>query len=310
MSLKRKSCDGLDKVNCDQLKIQKTIITSDASVRQDVNFPDTSGTIALTTDIPSISNLVTTDTTQTITGEKKFTNTTSFVTQGFLGGEGAIQIVSNSNPLLHAELSYTGNVFSPLFLLPVDAGGPEPLVSDNSVSVLTNKKLISNSCIFADTTDQTKRIRFDSSGQVANSLATFRSGTGTFTYQFPNRNDTMVSRGGAESITSKTFLASRIGTNGTALSMLIQGSFTYSGAIPGGAQYSIGDITLPVGFTTLPSVSLCAVTPSGGPGNWDRVLLVVNGANFTTTNVSVLATNFGGGATSGTATILFTITGV
>jgi hypothetical protein len=74
MSAKRKTCDGLDVVSVDQLKVGKTRIQTDATQLRTLTLPDASGTVALTTDVPTITNMVTTDTAQTISGVKTFSS--------------------------------------------------------------------------------------------------------------------------------------------------------------------------------------------------------------------------------------------
>lgn len=69
---KRRSCDGLEAVQADVIQLRKTRLSSLATEQREVNFPDADGTVALTSDIPSMVNTVTTDTTQTITGAKTF----------------------------------------------------------------------------------------------------------------------------------------------------------------------------------------------------------------------------------------------
>ncbi len=66
-----------------------------------ISFPDASGTVALTSQIPSLANYVTLDTTQTITGQKTISraaNAFSGTTQSFLidGGAGQAAVTYNS----------------------------------------------------------------------------------------------------------------------------------------------------------------------------------------------------------------------
>lgn len=69
---KRRSCDGLEAVQADIIQLRKTRLSSLATEQRAIHFPDADGTVALSDEIPSMVNTVTTDTTQTITGAKTF----------------------------------------------------------------------------------------------------------------------------------------------------------------------------------------------------------------------------------------------
>lgn len=69
MCCKRKTNDNLDSINVQTLKIGKTKCTSTATVNRTLTLPDTDGQLAVVS-----TNLVTTDTTQVISGAKTFTN--------------------------------------------------------------------------------------------------------------------------------------------------------------------------------------------------------------------------------------------
>jgi hypothetical protein len=211
---KRKTCDGLETVNVDTLKVGKTRVNSEATVLQNVVFPDASGTLALTTDVPV--NVVTTDTTQTVSGSKTLsaplvisnaTDSTSAVTgalqvaggiyvggnslfagkptfvttNGIPGGE-AVRVLSTTSPyqtkLYSVNTAYDTSLYYPEF------NGIDRLVSTASVDNLTNKS-ISGASSFKSTVQPYYRTTATNAGQEVGSggITTLTFWTGTTSSQ-------------------------------------------------------------------------------------------------------------------------------
>ena len=63
---------NLTSLNIDNIQLGKTYIAGSTGAEKNLILPSSSGTIALTSDIPSTANFVTTNTSQSITGDKSF----------------------------------------------------------------------------------------------------------------------------------------------------------------------------------------------------------------------------------------------
>ena len=68
------TCDLLNRVECDRIKIKRTKIIADSTVVT-ITLPSVDGTVALTSQIPSLSNYVDLTSNQTIAGTKTFSST-------------------------------------------------------------------------------------------------------------------------------------------------------------------------------------------------------------------------------------------
>lgn len=140
MKGKRRTCDGLDKVEADLIQLRKTRLKSLATEQKEVNFPNADGTVALLTDIPVVTNLVTTDTTQNITGAKTFSKGTLSCTSDFYGGQAAITITGVDG---YTTRIYHQDPTNSHFILPDGGAYADSLISSSSTNNLFNKDLSS-----------------------------------------------------------------------------------------------------------------------------------------------------------------------
>lgn len=95
MSTKRKTCDGLQVVTADVVKVGKTSLTSDATVKRDVILPDKAGTLSMIADVED--GFVSLDTSQSITGDKEFRGNVYFFGEGFNCGQKVVTQTGSNN---------------------------------------------------------------------------------------------------------------------------------------------------------------------------------------------------------------------
>lgn len=282
MNCKRKTNDNLDQINVQTLKVGKTKINSDASTNRSVTIPDVDGTLITSDDL---TNIVTTNTPQTISALKTFTPSLKI-------GDSTVQ-----------SSATTGRTLS----LP-DASGS--VLVNEATQPVTGTKTFSNRQTFIS------GVYPDSNSVCLQAPSGFK----TYLYSEQNTLDThfklpvdpgvpdpgeFVTTMLFQTVRNKTMVDSKLGINGFNVKMMRFGSFTTSASIPSLGVESIGDIIFPSsnGFTVNPP-SVFAMIASAA-GNWDRTILTINRANLSTTNASILATNLSQGPTSGTATIMW-----
>ena len=228
--------------------------------------------------------------------------------------------------------------------------GVTPILTLSSTGANLNNSLlastlIANPTVFnVDTTDQTKRIAYASSGAatgttltlastlpaavnhtfaftaVTSAITTTLNSSATInrTITFPNATCTMASTNVAQTISAtKTFTAQqnfdtggiRIGGAGTVRSIQISGTVATSVVLAAGANGVLAtlDVTS-AGFAVLPFCLFTMIQPSGGSNNWDRVLLSLDTQNSSATQVQITGVNTAAaGSTSGTASIDYVI---
>ena len=272
---KRRTCDGLDVVNSDLMKVRKTLLNSSATESRNVTLPDKDGTVAMMDDITTaIAPMVTTNTAQTISGLKTFS------TGPKVGNTTLTSIATGSKTLTLPDETDT-------------------LVTLDATQTLRNKTL--RQPFITDGTDVTKRLQFSMTGVPTGSTVNMIVGSST-NITFPNGTITLASTGGTQTLSNKTLATLKVGTSGTSMTQISSGTPLICGVvIPANANVTIGNIPL-VGFATVPKMQLTLKTPtSGGPQNWDRVLVTYDGNTSTATNIVVTGVNFGGASTGGTA---------
>lgn len=271
---KRRTCDGLDVVNSDLMKVRKTLLNSSATESRNVTLPDKDGTVAMMDDITTaIAPMVTTNTAQTISGLKTFS------TGPKVGNTTLTSIATGSKTLTLPDETDT-------------------VVALDATQTLRNKTL--RQPFITDGTDVTKRLQFSMTGVPTGSTVNMIVGSST-NITFPNGTITLVSVSGTQTLSNKTLGTLKVGTSGTSMTQISSGQLICGVIIPGNGNTTIGNIPL-VGFASVPKMQLSLKTPtSGGPQNWDRVVVTYDGNTSTATNIVVTGVNFGVGATGGTA---------
>ena len=202
-TLKRKRCDGLEVINVDNLNLGRSKVRSNATTSRSVYLPDKAGTIAMTSDVPSVSNLVTTDTTQTITGAKTASGilTVSNSTQSTNAGNGSLVVRGGVG--IAKDVFITGSLNA--IAIPATSGS-ESFVVTATTQTFSGVKLWNEGTLAILNSSANGRT-FLSSGAAATKVDSFA---------FPSlggANDTVVSLGSTQTLTNKTLTSPVVGTS-------------------------------------------------------------------------------------------------
>lgn len=255
-------------------QVGDTTLSSLASIPRSVAFPNASGTLALTSDIPS--NSVTTDTTQTISALKTFS------TGPKIGNTTFTSIATGSKTITLPDVTDT-------------------IVGVTATQTLSNKTL-ENPSIGA-LGDVSKKLLFNFTG-ATNLSSTFSIPNNNQTYTFPAGNQSLVGTSTTQTLSNKTLQSLKVSTTGSTMVGMQFGQLSLSGlTVNASSNTVIGNIPI-VNFTIVGRMQLTLKTPStGGTQNWDKIHISYDGANSTTTNIVVLGTNTTGSniTTTGTA---------
>lgn len=299
-------------------------VTSDGAHIQ--TLPTSTGTFALTSQIPTNSTYVDLTTTQTISGAKTFSTNPQIaaitpdgvntVTVPTATGTVALtsqiptnstyvdlttsQIIGGTKQFSSAPVIGTGTLITGArtFTLPASTGtlALTSQIPTNSTYVdLTSTQTISGAKTFS-TNPQISAITPDGTHTFTIPTTT---GTAALTSQTVDLSSSQTVNG------AKSFGTSiAIGTAGSTISKVRFGSFTFGSVISGGGAADVATLDLSATFSSIPNMFFGILTPNPF-GNWDRVIVTINGASSGSSAIVIHAANTSASATSGTATISY-----
>jgi len=219
-------------------------LSSLGSTLRTYTLPDASGTLALTSDIPSLAGYVTLGTTQTITGAKTFSAYTTFtstvdITSGLTFSNSGFTLLLQpptlsvnrtvTLPNATGTLALTSDIPSITGLVPytgattnVDLGG-NSLYLNNSQAVF-GRNLAGSTSYALIGVNASNKVQIDTSALGVVFGGTI--GNGTYTYTLPSATGTLALTSDLTGGTVTSVAALTIGTTGTDLSSSVANSTT------------------------------------------------------------------------------------